>query len=118
MQSLVNEILLPLLEKSADSVCRIFVEPNHNLLPVALIRACTLAFGQSLRAGKFYEIEVLRGDWSVRQLNRQINFPSYEHAALSENKAAMLDKGLRLQANDTALLEEAITDPYILEFLN
>ena len=41
----------------------------------------------------FYEIEALRGGWSVRQLDRQINSQFYERTALSKNKAAMLSKG-------------------------
>lgn len=41
----------------------------------------------------FYEAEALRGGWSVRQLERQINSQFYERTALSRNKAAMLKKG-------------------------
>ncbi|MCK5861775.1 MAG: DUF1016 domain-containing protein, partial [Candidatus Hydrogenedentes bacterium] len=37
----------------------------------------------------FYETEALRGGWSVRQLNRQIESQFYERTALSKNKAAM-----------------------------
>ena len=45
----------------------------------------------------FYETEALRGGWSVRQLNRQINTLFYERTALSRNKAAMLIKGVVIQ---------------------
>jgi hypothetical protein len=41
-------------------------------------------------ARTFYETEALRGGWSVRQLDRQINSQFYERTALSRNKAAML----------------------------
>ena len=46
-------------------------------------------------ARQFYETEALRGGWSVRQLDRQIGSQFYERTALSKNKAAMLDFGLR-----------------------
>lgn len=39
-------------------------------------------------ARRFYETEALRGGWSVRQLERQINSQFYERTALSKNKAA------------------------------
>jgi len=61
-------------------------------------------------ARQFYEAEALRGGWSVRQLDRQIGSQFYERTALSRNKAAMLTKGVTP--------DEAIKDPYVLEFLD
>lgn len=69
-------------------------------------------------ARKFYEIEALRGNWSVRQLNRQINSQFYEHTALSKNKAGMLKKGQITKDGDIPIPEEIIRDPYVLEFLD
>jgi predicted nuclease of restriction endonuclease-like (RecB) superfamily len=66
----------------------------------------------------FYEAEALRSGWSVRQLDRQIQSQFYERATLSKNKAAMLKKAARAQPSDTITPEEAIKDPFILEFLN
>src|SRR5207253_2624214 len=51
-------------------------------------------------ARAFYEAEALRGGWSVRQLDRQINSQFYERTALSCNKAAMLKKGTRALPED------------------
>ena len=45
---------------------------------------------KSKQARAFYEQEALRGGWSVRQLNRQIESQFYERTAVSKNKAAML----------------------------
>jgi hypothetical protein len=45
------------------------------------------------KARRFYETEALRGGWSVRQLDRQINSQFYERTAMSRNKAAMLRGG-------------------------
>jgi predicted nuclease of restriction endonuclease-like (RecB) superfamily len=68
-------------------------------------------------ARKFYEAEALRGGWSVRQLDRQISSQFYERVALSRNKASMLTKGSVAKPQDVVAPEEAIKDPYVLEFL-
>jgi len=68
-------------------------------------------------ARRLYETEALRGGWSVRQLERQINSQFYERTALSKNKAAMLKKGAMAKPEDKISPEEEIKDPYILEFL-
>jgi len=68
-------------------------------------------------ARKFYEAEALRGGWSVRQLDRQIDSQFYERAALSRNKVGMLKKGAIQKSQDWMTPEEEIKDPYVLEFL-
>ena len=68
-------------------------------------------------ARRFYEEEALRRGWSVRQLNRQISTLFFERTALSKNKASMLTKGAKSKPQDKMTPEEAIKDPYILEFL-
>src|SRR3546814_13336828 len=60
----------------------------------------------------------LRGGWSVRQLDRQINSQFYERTALSKNKAAMLVKGAVPKPEDAVTAADAIKDPYVLEFLD
>ncbi|MDP1524409.1 MAG: PDDEXK nuclease domain-containing protein [Rhodocyclaceae bacterium] len=69
-------------------------------------------------ARAFYETETLRGGWSVRQLDRQIGSQFYERTALSHNKAAMLQKGEASEPGDVLTPEQAIKDPFVLEFLN
>ncbi|MBL8338265.1 MAG: DUF1016 family protein, partial [Rhodoferax sp.] len=66
----------------------------------------------------FYEAEALRGGWSVRQLDRQIGSQFYTRALLSKNKRAMLEKAAQPQPTDIVTPEEAIKDPYVLEFLD
>ena len=66
----------------------------------------------------FYETEALRSGWSVRQLDRQIGSQFYERIALSQNKAAMLEKAETSQPSDAVTPEETIKDPFVLEFLN
>jgi len=72
---------------------------------------------KSEAARAFYETEALRCGWSVRQLDRQIGSQFYERVALSKNKAAMLKKAEKPEAHDLITPEEAIKDPFVLEFL-
>lgn len=69
-------------------------------------------------ARRFYEAEALRGGWSVRQLDRQINSQFYERTALSKNKAAVLVKGAVPKPADAVTPDDEIKDPYVLEFLD
>jgi predicted nuclease of restriction endonuclease-like (RecB) superfamily len=69
-------------------------------------------------ARTFYETEALRSGWSVRQLDRQIGSQFYERMALSQNKAAILEKEENSEPSDFVTPEEAIKDPFVLEFLD
>ena len=66
----------------------------------------------------FYETEALRGGWSVRQLDRQISSQFHTRAMLSKNKRTMLENGSKAHPSDFVTPEEAIKDPYVLEFLD
>ena len=72
---------------------------------------------KSPEARIFYETETLRLGWSVRQLDRQIGSQFYERMALSQNKAAMLEIAENSEPSDLVTPEEAIKDPFVLEFL-
>lgn len=69
-------------------------------------------------ARAFYETEALRSGWTVRQLDRQIQSQFYERTALSKNKAAMLENAAHPEAGDAMAPEQAIKDPFVLEFLD
>jgi predicted nuclease of restriction endonuclease-like (RecB) superfamily len=73
---------------------------------------------RSVEERAFYEAEALRGGWSVRQLDRQISSQFHTRAMLSKNKRAMVEKGSKVLPADLVTPEEAIKDPYVLEFLN
>ena len=70
------------------------------------------------KAREFYEVEALRGGWTVRQLDRQIGSQFYQRTLLSRNKAAMLTKGAQPRPEDAIRPEEEIKDPLVLEFLD
>jgi hypothetical protein len=73
---------------------------------------------RSPEAFAFYQTEALRGGWSVRQLQRQMDSQFYERTALSRNKAAMLTKGSKPQSGDAVSATEEIRHPLVLEFLD
>jgi predicted nuclease of restriction endonuclease-like (RecB) superfamily len=72
---------------------------------------------RSSEAFAFYQTEALRGGWSVRQLQRQMDSQFYERTALSRNKAAMLVKGGKARPGDAVSAVEEIRHPLVLEFL-
>lgn len=73
---------------------------------------------KSQQARAFYEAEALRCGWSVRQLDRQIGSQFYERTALSTNQAAMLERGESPEPDDVVTPEQAMKDPFVLEFLD
>ncbi|MEW6558513.1 MAG: DUF1016 N-terminal domain-containing protein, partial [Elusimicrobiota bacterium] len=50
---------------------------------------------------EFYESECIRGNWSVRQLDRQIQSMLYERTALSKRKLAVIAKAHKKPINRT-----------------
>ena len=63
----------------------------------------------------FYEMEAIRGCWSVKELERQINSLYYERSGLSKNKEAL---SALVQQQATQLQpKDVINTPVTLEFL-
>jgi len=65
---------------------------------------------------RFYELEAEKANWSLRELQRQINSSYYERLALSRDK-----EGMRKLAQEGQLLEQPtdiLKSPVILEFLD
>ena len=63
----------------------------------------------------FYEIECIRGNWSVRALKRQIATLYYERSGLSTDKEKLSNMADSIAEKAEPKL--AIRDPYIFEFL-
>lgn len=62
----------------------------------------------------FYEKEAIKGNWSSRQLKRQIESLLLERTGLSTDKEKLL-KSVQ-DSNTLVSIEDTIKDPYILEF--
>jgi len=63
----------------------------------------------------FYEVETLRGNWSVRELKRQIATQYFERSGLSTDKDALAL--LTHQQAEPQSPQHVIRDPYVFEFL-
>jgi predicted nuclease of restriction endonuclease-like (RecB) superfamily len=63
----------------------------------------------------FYELECLKGVWSVKELRRQIGSLLYERTGLSKNKEKLLQ--LASSGHRTNSFPDLIRDPYIFEFI-
>lgn len=64
---------------------------------------------------RFYEIETLKNNWSLRELQRQFDSALYTRLALSRDKKKIIElseKGLIIEKP-----KDAIKDPYVLEFI-
>ena len=64
---------------------------------------------------RFYEIECIRGNWSVRELRRQIASLYYQRSGLSKDKTQL--SAMAHAAAETLQPSQIIRDPYIFEFL-
>lgn len=76
---------------------------------------CLLLAISDTDARSFYEIEIASNGWSVREAKRQIDSMLFERLALSKDK-----KGLKQLAEKGQIIEspeDALKDPYVLEFL-
>jgi predicted nuclease of restriction endonuclease-like (RecB) superfamily len=111
-----NYLTPMLINEIRDSSSSTPVRANQFPLPwSAYVRLLSV---KSPEARTFYETEALRLGWSVRQLDRQIGSQFYERIALSQSKAAMLEKAENAEPSDSVTPEEAIKDPFVLEFLD
>lgn len=63
----------------------------------------------------FYEIECMKGCWSVRELKRQIGSMYFERSGLSRDKEAL--SRLANEGAEISFPLMAIRDPYVFEFL-
>lgn len=84
----------------------------HHLSFSHLAELCNLPDDTQRR---FYEVECMRGNWSVRELRRQIDSLYYQRSGLSKDKAQL--SALAHAAADTLQPAHVIRDPYVFEFL-
>lgn len=89
------------------------LEPSFVLSWTHYIRLLKIANAEERN---FYEIEAVRGNWSVRELQRQFNSSLYERLALSKNKKAVKD--LSRQGQLIEKPTDALKHHTVLEFLD
>lgn len=69
-------------------------------------------------AREFYLQEAIEGNWSTRQLNRQINCFYFERVIMSEKEGRALVKKEFEDKKEEMQPSHIIKDPYVLEFLD
>ena len=112
--------LLPFLHFAPLAKRETLSPESHQSQPDLLQRLSFSHFGELLELTdetqrRFYEIECIRGNWSVRELRRQIASLYYERSGLSKEKTKLSAK-----AHATAEIlqpSHIIRDPYVFEFL-
>jgi len=63
----------------------------------------------------YYEVEAIMGNWSVRQLKRQMGSLLYERTGLSTDKKVLIQDINKTL--DSSTPEEIMRDPYVFEFV-
>ncbi len=64
---------------------------------------------------KFYELESITNNWSLRELQRQFDSALYERLVLSRDKEGIKELSEKGQVIESA--KDTLKDPYILEFI-
>ena len=100
--------------KSAESIQRV-VTADVLIENLSFTHIAELIKIKDALKRSFYELECIRGNWSVRELKRQIASLYYERSELSENKKKMAE----LVQQDVERTSRSLTvrDPYVFEFL-
>ena len=103
----------PKIRKSAIS--KLALEPHLLVERLSFTHLVELLAIEEPLKRAFYEIECIRGNWSVRDLKRQIGSLYFERSGLSKDKeklSKMVNEGI--EAAEPKLV---IRDPYVFEFL-
>ena len=115
LQSLLPEQLNNSEEKVPTTSAQLAVAPQKLVQSLSYSKLKFLVDLEDTLKRSFYEVECIRGNWSVRELKRQIGSLYYERSGLSENKAKLAEL---VQAGiEQAEPKLTIRDPYIFEFL-
>lgn len=102
--------------KSREKVKSIAVEnPSLFISKISFTHILEFIKIENTLQRSFYEIQTIKNNWTVRQLQREINSMLFERIGLSTNKELLLDKVKNDQFN---AFSDIVKSPYILEFLN
>ena len=108
---------------ASDQIGETVFSQFENLPAVSTGRQFFLSWSQYLKLIRirnvderhFYEIESVKNDWSLSELKRQYDSSLYERLALSTDKDKIYRLALEGQTVETS--QDAVKDPYVLEFL-
>jgi predicted nuclease of restriction endonuclease-like (RecB) superfamily len=109
-QSVTDELREGIIQKNISNTLSMELMLKH----LSFTHFAELVKIDNLLKRTFYEIEGIKGKWSVRQLKRQIETLLFERTGLSIEKVQLLEN-VHLQ-NDNISISGILRDPYILEF--
>lgn len=90
------------------------IDPNLLLTRLSFSHFIELIKADSPLKRRFYEVQAIRNNWSVRELQRAIGSMLFERTGLSTDKKAVLQK----YHDETEMqAEDIFRNPYLLEFL-
>jgi len=114
-QTLLPEHLTDSLEKVPTSSAQLALPPEKLIRSLSYSKFKLLVDIDDETRRAFYEFECIRGNWSVRELKRQIASLYYERSGLSKDKKRLAELvGANAEQSEPKL---AIRDPYVFEFL-
>ncbi|HXH99320.1 MAG TPA: PDDEXK nuclease domain-containing protein [Sphingobacteriaceae bacterium] len=106
--------------KISESLIRKSSKPSFSTFQDAFKLSWTHYFHllkvQDDKERSFYELEAVNSNWSIREMQRQVNSSLYERLALSKDKNAVQSLSSRGQVLETPI--DALKSPFVLEFLN
>jgi len=105
-------VLPPPIVPKVSAQSTVPLETLFRQLSYSHLRLLTDLWDETQRA--FYETECIRGNWSVRELKRQIASLYYERSGLSHDKQKLAELAQQGAQTQPAI---DIRDPYIFEFL-
>lgn len=111
IQTLSEQFNLPIRQTPSDEF---IIDPNQLITYFSFSHFIELIKIDDPLKRAFYEKEAIKGNWSVRQLKRQIESLLLERTGLSTDKETLLKS-----VHDTKTMvsiEDTIRDPYVLEF--
>jgi len=99
-----------------DSLAPEFMVPGRDIVTkLSFTHIAELLKCDDATKRAFYEIECIRGNWSVRELKRQVASLYYERSGLSTDKQRLAE--LAQTGAETVPPALTIRDPYVFEFL-
>ena len=115
LHGLIPEVIPDIKGKMRSATALSSIDPQMLLQKLSYTHIENLVAIDDDTKRTFYEIECIRGNWSVRELKRQINSLYYERSGLSKDKGKLAE--LAHSGAETFAPKLNIRDPYVFEFL-
>jgi predicted nuclease of restriction endonuclease-like (RecB) superfamily len=102
------------MELSKETPIKLSFPVDKLITQLSFSHFIELIKADSMLKRSFYEIESIKNNWSVRELQRAMNSLLFERTGLSTNKEAVIQKHIK---REVLVPEDVFRNPYVLEFL-